>query len=148
MNKQIKEIQNSRQTLPWVVSNREPSALYYSDGVSMMKGVGKVTTKKLNDAGIMNIRDVLTTTLPPTSLSVRQWFKITAAAYTASSATPPPPTDHRLHDNPYESLYSTIWEDEIKKTNRFKGIACVTDMVTHIYNHSKAFFAGTRYESI
>ena len=96
----------------------------------------------------MNISDILTTTLPPTNLLARVSLNITTTSFTVLSSNLLLTTNYRLYNNPYESLYSTAYEDEIKKTNQFKGITCVIEIVTYIYNNSKAFFAGTPHKSI
>ena len=60
--------------------------------------------------------------------------------------TRPDPTDHKLHLNPYMSLYGDIWREEIVKTTALKPYVCITDLVKHMYQESERVMKGTKYE--
>ena len=126
------------------MSSRPPNTTYTTDTVDKIKGIGKILKAKLQQANLHTIADVLATH-PPSSLSAKVWSSIMKHASTALPHPPPPPIDHRKASNPCESLYGDTWQDKIKTVSALSTTCCVTDMVRHIYESSKAFFADTIY---
>ena len=83
----------------------------------------------------------------PTNAPAHQCPPILLACANASPNNPPPPTDHRLHDNSRESLRSDAWEEKMKLASRLRDVECDTDVVTRTCNRIKAFFEGAKHEN-
>ena len=139
--------------LPWV-AHQQDQAVYESDVLTDIKkndhnqiftGIGKVTLKKLSDIGIVTVCDILSYKHNAMSRHVEtirtrlQKFNI--------KQTRPDPTDHKLHLNPYMSLYGDIWREEIVKTTALKPYVCITDLVKHMYQESERVTKGTKYQN-
>ena len=56
------------------------------------------------------------------------------------------PKNHKLHNNPYKPLFCYNWRDGILKSSALKIHACITDIVSHIYEETKRVMKGTIYE--
>ena len=149
----------------WVESARLPKALYQNDPISMlgkksgklalMSGLGDVTCGRLEENGLVTVRDVLdklTTekmiemnrVCPSVKLDLLQELgKVCSSAIMTDA---PKMKDHTLAANPYESKYREKWYDTIIEVMRGKGLVCVTELVTHIVRESAKVYKGTKYE--
>ena len=145
------EIQRVKQLTgdqpPWFIKGREPESLFRDDLVTEIKGIAEQKQKKLGNAGIYTINDILRCNSPPPGFSAKIWNKIKENLPLDIQKTPPPNIDHRKHANPYESLHGSDWLDKIKKVTGVKQYCNVQDLVIHIYRETKKIYANTPYSS-
>ena len=110
---------------PWCIPNRCEGTTCISDPVTKLLRVGQVTRKKLQDADMHTINNLLSSThLPPTAPS-KTFDVILAAATKASKDEPPPLTNHSKADNPHLSLRGEgNWEAKISQSTSLSGSCC------------------------
>lgn len=151
----------------WIVSSRPPNTIYTEDCVSELKKVGNKTKKKLENAGIFKVHDLMFSDLTPdeinrklltisdatagstqSKISVSKLKSLHLQAKTAQTGTPPPLVDHQSAENPYLSRYDEEnWMSEIKKVRGMKKFCDIRDLVRHIHDATRKFFKGTKYEN-
>ncbi len=53
-----------------------------------------------------------------------------------------------LEQNPYKGQYGVdTWEKEVRKSAFLSNLVCITDLVLHMYEQTKACFVGSEYAS-
>ena len=120
VGKEIKRVKGlTGEKGKWIVSSREEGAVYGDDQISILSGIGPITSKKLQEAGIATISNLLhhQVTLP-SSYTSSQWAQLLLKIPpTLAGDIAPIPIDHRQADNPCLSLYGSLWEEEIAKVS-------------------------------
>ena len=139
----------------WI--QEDPSAkgnLYQDDTLDKLKGIGKTTMKKLNECGIRFIIDLrkieeneAEKISKESGISLKRVIDYIAMAKTSLTTNRPGAIDHRKAPNPYQSRYSNEWREKIETSTFLSPFVCITKMITHIVNSTKAAFQGTTHES-
>ena len=156
----VKKLVNGKSS-GWVKTSRtRPSEIFEFSDVSCLSNVGKERTKKLKQADITKvyqlaalgeteneIKEKIEEIAEATALTVGCIRKLHLQAMDATKGDPPIDVNHLTATNPYQSRYGERWRDEIKHVQRMKKFVCVTDLVTHIVNHSAAAYKGTDHEN-
>ena len=136
--------------LPWVRHVHKHDEIYNDDtliylkkkdSTKTMKGIGNVTLKKLSEHGVSTVKDA--TTYESGNMTTAVMKIRTYIGHFKVLDSRPPPTDHRKHDNPYESLYGRIRRDEVINSTAMKPFVCITELVTHIYKESERIMKGS-----
>ena len=139
--------------LPWYVDPRPAGQVWMDDCVSKLKGAGGVKKKKLADVGITTVADMkkkddeqllaLSAAMVGVShVKMVQWRN----SFAHPGSCPYKIIDYRKESNPYKARYPETWEEEIRQTVFMKQYACITELVQHIHDCSKAAFVGTVHE--
>ena len=148
-------------TSGWVISTRPIDGTIFADEcVGIFKSVGKITKKKLIDAGFTKVKQFIFPTLSQqqinneltsisqvTGISISAVRKLHLQAKNAISGPPPPAINHLKADNPYLSRYGEDeWKEKIKTVSTMTKYCCIKDLVLHIDAATKDAFKGTKYE--
>lgn len=131
---------------PWVVGKRKDGELWEGDTLDRVVKCGPATAAKLAAVGIFTVKDLCATTeerLAGVNVAI---LRANAACALPGSFPSARVVDHKLADNPYESLYGASWRDEIAKTTNLIGFVCITALITHIVIESAKLFVGTVHE--
>jgi putative protein kinase ArgK-like GTPase of G3E family len=120
-----------------------------------VKGIGCSMEKRINDCGIMTVMEFsiiskddikeVAKALKTTQKKVCEWIDLCREA---EPGTCPFPQYHDFvegHDNPYMACYrKENWRTEINRNShsRLNGTVCVTELIKHMEEHTKAAYAG------
>jgi hypothetical protein len=133
-------------------SSRPPDIVYLDDDLSVVNKVGKVTINKFKKAGIINVNQLINIIDDQkqknafnSGLSITKINIIfNNAINKLVNSNAPPEVNYRFFEDPYFAKYGEENRDtEIKKPVMLSGNVCITDLVNHIYLHSKEAFRGT-----
>lgn len=131
---------------PWVVGRRKDGELWEDDTLDRVAKCGPASAAKLAAVGILTVKDLRATTEERIARVNVATLRANAACALPGSFPSARVVDHKLADNPYESLYGASWRDEIAKTTNLIGFVCITALITHIVIESAKLFVGTVHE--
>ena len=104
-----KKVNNTNE----IYENDTLFALKSKDKDKILKGIGKGTLLKLNNEGIMTLKDVLNYEGDSNAIVINK-IRTLMTKFTLKENNPDS-INHKNHKNPYESRYGTEWITEIKK---------------------------------
>ena len=124
------------------------------DSVASFEGVGDKKMKALVNSGVHTVADLkekddeelvaLSAALDGISHSkLLQWRD----SFAHPGTCPYTVIDYRKENNPYKARYGDTWEEEIRQTKFMRQYCCITELVQHIHDSSKAAFVGTVHEN-
>jgi hypothetical protein len=154
MAKEIRRVKGlkKKSCKPWVQKNYEPSTVYKSDLVivlknhdnqKFLKGIGQKTIKKLMTKNVRTIGDMIEHRGQYECSVLTKLNKVLDLLTIKEKHINR--IDHRQSDNPYASLYGTNWKLEIKKATMVQKYVTISEMVKHIYYESRRLMQGTKY---
>lgn len=134
----------------WIEAQREDDVLYSNDKLDLLKGVGKVMKKKLEDNGFKVLGDFKTIGDPDSlnlvGITKKAFKKAWEQAKDCSPQLIPSPIDHRKADNPYQSKFGDQWEKHLRQSNAFSTCIVVTEYIEFMMEQSAAVMKGTKHE--
>ena len=134
----------------WVETNRPNDCLYLDDPISMLKGVGKVMSKKLLDSNFKTLSDLKGIDDPNsveiTSVPKSKFKNIWTLAQACQDVNSPPPIDHRKADNPYYSKFGDQWETQLRKSSAFSHCVVITEYIEFMMQQSAHVMKNTKHE--
>jgi hypothetical protein len=155
MEAEIRRVKNLPAGGSGWVFDAAPSIVFEDDNLNRLNRVGDKTRDQLLKLGydkvgdLKGLSDDLVIQLHG-KLSRVPLAGLVAAVEQASTECQegerPEKVDYRQHDNPYEARYGNNWESELKKATQMQAYVCVTDMIEHIVQESKAAMEGTAHE--
>jgi len=124
----------------WVETNRPNGVFYLDDPINMLKGVGKVMSKKLLDSNFKTLSDLKGIANPDsveiTGVPKSKFKNIWNLAQGCLDVNSPPPIDHRKSDNPYLSKFGDRWETQLRKSSAFSHCVVITEYIEFIREQS------------
>ena len=129
---------------PWFQSKRPPNTSCLDDVIIKLKGIGKAKGKKLSEAGVHAINDVVNAVEAPPGWTNHQWENLRKNTPTHLPPSAPPPLDHRKANNPCLSLCGDCWEEKLKTSSALSKTGTIRDLVTHVHRETKKAFAHAK----
>eukprot|EP00536_Pseudo-nitzschia_multiseries_P003424 jgi/Psemu1/7750/gm1.7750_g len=109
----------------WICDDQPPGAIYGNESVQQIPKLKGKMFQKLQQHGLVLVRDLKALSSQPDriraiaaatpGISFNRLSGFAHAAAICLEGDPPPVFDHRQADNPYESLYGRLWEEEVDK---------------------------------
>ena len=138
----------------WVQCSRNKDIKYYSDDpVTLLKGVGKKASQKLQEIGIKTIGELKQMKLPiqhdnlPKGMTAKKLTSFVNEAQLASNQSAQKTIDHRVASNPYESKFGADWEHHLQTSPTFSHSSSICSYINHMMKESERIMKGTAYES-
>ncbi len=127
----------------WLKDIREQGAVFLSDPVTQLSGVGKKTGDKFNEAQLFTVGDLQAHAGPlPAGLRLSPTAQAEVAAATEGVTT----IDYRTYDNPWEARYGPTWRDVMRASSDMSGHVCITELIMHMVRTCADHVRGTPYE--
>ena len=153
--KQFRKIRDKGPKKGWVEGERtDEDGIFDEDPVSFIKGIGGAAAKVLARMGVKTVRqlarsrssriDRLVKKRGFTRPKVNAWIE--SAKQTNSGAFVANVIDHRREANPYLSRYGDEWKDHIRTDIRRSGSVCITELIHHMDDCTRAAYDGTEWE--
>ena len=145
----VKNLQGN--ALPWVETQHEEAGMFHgNDRVTKIQNIGKKTAERLATINALTVRQLLDADIDElmtmySRAKVDRWRE-DASHVLPGDAPPIVVTNHKLAANPYESRYGPEWRDDIAKSCFMTKYVCITSLVQHVYDESKALMVGTKHE--
>ena len=137
--------------------DKKNKELYMQDRLRFLPGIAAQIEARLENAGITSVQELavlddnaLNTISSSTRLSTKRLktFRTLALKAKEGRSMYPINFDFRTAENPFEARYGSEWEKKYLSSTiaGMRDKVCVTDLVTHIHNTTKAAYKGTKYE--
>lgn len=142
---------------PWVTGHRnKDNGIFMEDCISLLDGLGKTVAARFNSSGITTVhmisclsdKEIKTISSNTPGITAAKLTRIRDFAKTAKSgAWNGRIINHKESENPYQSLYGSVWEFHLSKCAQMKKYVCVTELVKHIILESSLVMQGTIHEN-
>ena len=146
----------------WIEDPRPAGMIWTEDPIDVLKGVGKKKKEALVAIGIHRVNDIigvhddeLFEEIQSNSSRTEDYVSLTfgflkslrdQARGASFGECPHQIINHLEAENPYLSRFGEDrWEEEIAKAGELSKHKCVTDLIHHMYNTTKEFYANTPY---
>ena len=133
----------------WVDTQRVPNTLYKDGPLSKLDGIAAAKANYVKNGGINSLGDLKRLSEEDLQLLVnRPDFKISLTklqeyhhySQVCIDKNAPAIIDHRMADNPYLSKYGEQTYEAKLDDAALGTRMCITNMITHLYNHTKALY--------
>ena len=140
---------------PWTMKSRN-DRIFSKDKLTMMKGIGPVVGKRLEEHGLVLVEDIIKikddeekkaqAIRTVKGLSKNIMLLLLQQLGDVHPGECPPNLDHTCESNPYKSLWLDEWQTKIEQSAALSPYTSINKLITHIFTSTEKAFKGSRFE--